>query len=67
MTVANAVIQASVGDRAVNALKKSVRVVVQGGRERRVGGPPRPGMLRYRIEVGHADGVRPGNIVRRDR
>ncbi len=34
-----------------------------GGRERRAGGPPRPGMLRYRIEVGHADGVRPGNIV----
>ena len=34
-----------------------------GDRERRVGGPPRPGMLRYRIEVGHADGVRPGNIV----
>ena len=34
-----------------------------GGRDRRVSGPPRPGMLRYRIEVGHADGVRPGNIV----
>lgn len=35
----------------------------RGRRERRPGGPPRPGMLRYRIEVGHADGVRPGNIV----
>jgi ATP-dependent RNA helicase DeaD len=34
-----------------------------GGRERRPSGPPRPGMVRYRIEVGHADGVRPGNIV----
>jgi ATP-dependent RNA helicase DeaD len=35
----------------------------RGGKRRRVGGPPAPGMLRYRIEVGHVDGVRPGNIV----
>ena len=26
-------------------------------------GPPEPGMQRYRVEVGHPDGVRPGNIV----
>lgn len=29
----------------------------------RKGGPPSAGMERYRIEVGHQDGVRPGNIV----
>ncbi|MEZ6125760.1 MAG: DEAD/DEAH box helicase [Planctomycetaceae bacterium] len=29
----------------------------------RRGGPPESGMDRYRIEVGHADGVKPGNIV----
>lgn len=29
----------------------------------RVLGPPEPGMSRYRIEVGHRDGVKPGNIV----
>jgi ATP-dependent RNA helicase DeaD len=26
-------------------------------------GPPEPGMQRFRVEVGHRDGVRPGNIV----
>jgi ATP-dependent RNA helicase DeaD len=31
-------------------------------RERRPG-PPAAGMERFRIEVGHADGVKPGNIV----
>jgi ATP-dependent RNA helicase DeaD len=30
---------------------------------RRPSGPPRPGMRRYQIEVGKADGVRPSNIV----
>ncbi|GAB5402184.1 MAG: DEAD/DEAH box helicase [Aureliella sp.] len=34
-----------------------------GGRERRPARRPRAGMQRYRIEVGHTDGVRPGNIV----
>jgi len=35
-----------------------------GGRERgRRGGPPAEGMTRYRIEVGHRDKVKPGNIV----
>jgi ATP-dependent RNA helicase DeaD len=37
-----------------------------GSREenrRRSAGPPRPGMQRYQIEVGRADGVRPSNIV----
>ena len=34
-----------------------------GARERRQGGAPRPGMFRYRIEVGWNDGVKPGNIV----
>jgi ATP-dependent RNA helicase DeaD len=29
----------------------------------RKSGPPTAGMERYRIEVGHQDGVRPGNIV----
>jgi ATP-dependent RNA helicase DeaD len=29
----------------------------------RKAGPPEAGMERYRIEVGHNDGVRPGNIV----
>ncbi|MFM7738583.1 MAG: DbpA RNA binding domain-containing protein, partial [Planctomycetota bacterium] len=29
----------------------------------RKAGPPEAGMDRYRIEVGHNDGVRPGNIV----
>lgn len=29
----------------------------------RKSGPPSAGMERYRIEVGHQDGVRPGNIV----
>jgi ATP-dependent RNA helicase DeaD len=33
----------------------------RGPRERR--GPPEEGMERYRIEVGHEDGVKPGNIV----
>lgn len=32
------------------------------GPRRRVG-PPQSGMQRYRVEVGKADGVRPGNIV----
>ena len=36
----------------------------KGGRERgRRGGPPAEGMTRYRIEVGHRDKVKPGNIV----
>ena len=35
----------------------------EGGRERRPARRPRAGMQRYRIEVGHTDGVRPGNIV----
>ena len=30
---------------------------------RSAGGPPEQGMSRYRIAVGHKDGVRPGNIV----
>ena len=33
------------------------------GARRRASGPPRPGMERYQIEVGRADGVRPSNIV----
>ncbi len=33
------------------------------GARRRVSGAPRPGMERYQIEVGRADGVRPSNIV----
>ncbi len=33
------------------------------GARRRSSGPPRPGMERYQIEVGRADGVRPSNIV----
>ena len=34
------------------------------GRERRRGpSPVEEGMIRYRIEVGHRDGVKPGNIV----
>ncbi len=38
----------------------------RGGREsrgRRTPGVPESGMARYRIEVGHRDGVKPGNIV----
>lgn len=37
----------------------------RGGRQdrRRTGGPARGGMQRYRIEVGRADNVKPGNIV----
>ena len=38
----------------------------RGGREsrgRRAPGAPESGMTRYRIEVGHRDGVKPGNIV----
>ncbi len=34
-----------------------------GGTRQRQSGPPRPGMQRYQIEVGRADGVRPSNIV----
>ncbi len=34
-----------------------------GKRERREFGPPEEGKVRYRIQVGHRDGVRPGNIV----
>lgn len=33
------------------------------GKRNRVLGPPEPGMIRYRIEVGREDGVAPRNIV----
>ena len=33
------------------------------GRRERKSGPPSEGMQRYRIEVGHTHGVKPGNIV----
>jgi ATP-dependent RNA helicase DeaD len=35
----------------------------RGRNSRRRGGPPEEGMARYRIEVGHRDRVKPGNIV----
>ena len=35
----------------------------QGGERSRNSGPPESGMDRYRIEVGHEDGVKPSNIV----
>jgi ATP-dependent RNA helicase DeaD len=35
----------------------------EGRNNNRRSGPPRPGMRRYQIEVGRADGVRPANIV----
>lgn len=35
----------------------------RGGKAPRDLGPPREGMVRYRIEVGWQDGVKPGNIV----
>jgi ATP-dependent RNA helicase DeaD len=35
----------------------------RGGRPQRQLGPPQEGMVRYRIDVGWQDGVKPGNIV----
>ncbi|MFG0289562.1 MAG: DEAD/DEAH box helicase [Rhodopirellula sp. JB044] len=35
----------------------------RGNKPKRQLGPPREGMVRYRIEVGWQDGVKPGNIV----
>ncbi len=35
----------------------------RGGKAPRQLGPPREGMVRYRIDVGWQDGVKPGNIV----
>ncbi|MCM2370509.1 DEAD/DEAH box helicase [Aporhodopirellula aestuarii] len=36
---------------------------MRSGKPQRQLGPPREGMVRYRIEVGWQDGVKPGNIV----
>ncbi|MFM2097213.1 MAG: ATP-dependent helicase DeaD, partial [Planctomycetota bacterium] len=48
------------GDRGERGDRRKERSFQGGFRK---GGPPEAGMERYRIEVGHNDGVRPGNIV----
>lgn len=48
------------GERGERGDRRQERGFQSGFRK---AGPPEAGMERYRIEVGHNDGVRPGNIV----
>jgi ATP-dependent RNA helicase DeaD len=50
-------------ERAPRPTREGFAQVREGFRKERVVRPSEPGMATYRIEVGHAHGVKPGNIV----
>jgi ATP-dependent RNA helicase DeaD len=50
-------------ERAPRPTREGFAQVREGFRKERVVRPSEPGMSTYRIEVGHAHGVKPGNIV----
>ena len=66
VAVAKAVAAAAAMDAVVMAAAAAVGTSGGGGervKRERKSGPPSEGMQRYRIEVGHTHGAKPGNIV----